>query len=408
MPETGFSEQTDKFYMKEKIQKVINKIKNIFLILVSKMKAGKKPPEDASSGKEDAALKAKKAEAKENGSEDKAASEEAKKTGTSESSSAEKNREKAEIPEDFVPGKNKEKAPDSEASAEKAGKKDENIPSENKASGFWGKLKGAAVKTVRAIIIAYRKVKKFFKKVKRTYQKKKLPILITTLAVLIVILVFVLLVGPQEEEVTVTKYQEWMKQLRSKDIVVCQVDTINDFFDDYYEALSEGNTTALEKLYDDPLSANITTELSSIVESYTDLTVYVTPGINSGEVAVFVHYYINFVNIESAAPAVDSFYIMMDSENSSVYILTSMYTDADINTFLYLASYRNPVRTLLSDTEDELNAILEEDSELRNIYIIMNAMAEEGSSEEETSETSVSDTSEESFEEETEGESETQ
>ena len=357
MPETGFSELTDKFYMKEKIQKLINKIKEIFSLLISKIKG----------------LFAKKS------GKDKMVH-----NGTVSIDDLD-----LEADEAFLQA-------DPAAPAEEPGE-DVKV-SKKEPSGFMLRLKNAFIKTVRAIILSYRKVKKFFKKLKRIYHQKKLPILITTLAVLIVILVFVLLIGPQEEEVTITKYQEWMKQLRSKDIVVCQVDTINDFFDEYYEALSEGDTTTLESLYDDPLSANITTELSSIVESYSDLTVYVTPGINSGEVAVFVHYYINFVNIESATPAVDSFYIMMDTELNSVYILTSMYTDADINTFLYLASYRNPIRDLLSDTEDELNVILEEDSELRNIYIIMNAMAEEDSDDE--TET-VSESEEETSEEET-------
>ena len=229
-------------------------------------------------------------------------------------------------------------------------------------------------------VIIFGAIWNVLKKIGQFYKKRKVPILICALAVLIVVLILALLLGAGiEEDDEETKYEQWMRQLKSKDIMECDVDVINDFFDQYFLALSEGDTTTLEAMYDDPLNANITTELSSIVESYSDIEVYVTPGINSGEVAVFVHYYINFVNISSAAPAVDSFYIMMDSETDSVYILTSMYTDSDINTFLYLASYREPIRSLLSDTEEELNEKLEEDADLRNIYIIMSAMAEEDS-----------------------------
>ena len=243
-------------------------------------------------------------------------------------------------------------------------------------------------------------MKKIFEKISKFYKEKAVPILICALAVLVVILIFVLLLGGGTEKVTLTKYQQWMIQLREKDIARCQIETINDFFDEYYQAMSDGDTTALEAMVNDAENANITTELSSIVESYSNITVYVTPGINSDEVLCFVSYDINFENISSAAPAVDSFYIKMDNESGSIYIMTEMYTDADINTFMYLASYREPVKSLLTDTEAELNAILEEDSELRNIYIIMNAMAEENSSDtdstqEETQEEGTAESEEE-------------
>ena len=271
-----------------------------------------------------------------------------------------------------------------------------------KAGILWNKITRIFKKVTGAVSAFAGKIKEIALKISAFYKKRTIPILICALSVLIVVLIFVLLLGAGAEEETMTKYQKWMQQLRTKDIAVCQIDTINDFFDEYYYAMSEGNTTALEGMYDDPEGADITTELSAIVESYSDITVYVTPGINSGEVLAFVSYDINFVNIESAAPAVDSFYIMMDEEQNSIYILTAMYTDTDINTFMYLASYREPIRSLLTDTESELNSILEADSELRNIYIIMNAMAEENSNEDgeeasqdtQESETSEEDTSE--------------
>lgn len=241
-------------------------------------------------------------------------------------------------------------------------------------------------------------MRKFFDRISDFYKQKAVPILVCALAVLVVILVFVLLLGGGQDTVSLTKYQLWMEQLRTKDIAKCQYEPINDFFDEYYQALSDGDTTALEAMVDDSEQAGITTELSSIVESYSDITVYITPGINTGEVLCFVAYSINFINIESAAPAVDSFYLKMDSETGTIYIMTAMYTDADINTFMYLASYREPVKSLLTDTESQLNSVLEDDSELRNIYIIMNAMAEENSDDEEETEAADNDEEDESSE----------
>lgn len=238
----------------------------------------------------------------------------------------------------------------------------------------------------RFILFVCRCIKNAAIRLGRFYRKKTVPVLITALAVLIVILIFTLLMGGGVQQNTLTKYQVWMNQLREKDIEQCQVENINTFFDKYYQALSVGDTTTLETMFDDSQKANITTELSSIVDHYSDLTVYVTPGINEGEVLAFVKNNIYFVNIDQATPSVDSFYIKMDEETDSIYILTDMYTDADINTFMYLATYREPIRSLLSQTEAELNTILEGNSELRNIYIIMSAMTDESAQHENESE----------------------
>ena len=54
-----------------------------------------------------------------------------------------------------------------------------------------------------------------------------------------------------------------------------------------------------------------------------------------------------------------------------------MYSDEEINNFLTLISLREPVRSLLSSTEDSLYGILEKNSELRNLYVIMSTMTEQ-------------------------------
>lgn len=238
----------------------------------------------------------------------------------------------------------------------------------------------------RFIYFICRGIKKAALRLGRFYKEKTVPVLITALAVLIVVLVFTLIMGGGVSGETLTKQQVWMNQLKEKDIEQCQVESINTFFDKYYQALSVGDTTTLETMFDDSQKANITTELSSIVDRYEDLTVYVTPGINSGEVLAFVKNSIYFVNIDQATPSVDSFYIKMDGETDSIYILTDMYSDADINTFMYLATYREPIRSLLAQTEEELNTILENNSDLRNIYIIMSAMTDESAQDQDESE----------------------
>ncbi len=170
--------------------------------------------------------------------------------------------------------------------------------------------------------------------------------------------------------------KNFMDQLRTQEIVACEIEPVNQFFNDYYTSLSAGNTTDLENMFDEPEKANVSAGVSTIVEQYSDLQVYVTGGIEANEYAVFVSNNVKFNNIKTTAPSIDCFYITYMEEDGSVKIDADMYTDPEIIRFLTLASYMEPMRSMLTDTDKALTKALNSDKELKNLYIVMQSMTD--------------------------------
>ena len=56
--------------------------------------------------------------------------------------------------------------------------------------------------------------------------------------------------------------------------------------------------------------------------------------------------------------------------------LADMYEDTNIIRFLRLASYLQPIRTLMSDSDVRLETALESDKDLKNLYIVMQSMTD--------------------------------
>lgn len=170
--------------------------------------------------------------------------------------------------------------------------------------------------------------------------------------------------------------KNFMDQLRTQEITVCEIEPVNQFFNDYYTYLSAGNTTEMEKMFDNPEKASVSAGVSTIVEKYSDLQTYITKGIKENEYAVFVCNNVKFNNINTTAPSVDCFYITYSPESGSVKIDTKMYTDPDVVRFLTLVSYMEPIRSKLKETDEALNLALNSDKELKNLYIVMQSMTD--------------------------------
>ena len=212
------------------------------------------------------------------------------------------------------------------------------------------------------------------KKKQSFVRNRGLWLILAIVVVLILAIVVVLaLRGENKEEVAENHF---MDQIREQEVVETESPILQQFFNEYYEALAAGNTTKLESMYDDPSQVNITTEISSIVDSYDNFKIYETQGIEENTVVAFVYNDIHFKNMDATAPSVDSFYLWYDPETMSYKIDSWMYTNEDILKFMNLVSYREPIRSLLEETNEQLDEILSGNKELNNLYILMQSMAQ--------------------------------
>lgn len=210
---------------------------------------------------------------------------------------------------------------------------------------------------------------------KKPDKKGILKIILGVAALLIVAAVITGIVVLAQKEHSSGHSRNFMDQLRMQEISLVEEEPANAFFRQYYDAMSAGDTTILEGLFDVPEKADVSAEVATIVESYENLAVYMTDGIEENEFVAFVYNDVKFHNINTLAPSVDCFYLVM-GEDGLYKICWDMYQNADRIRFLRLASYMMPIRQLLSDADAALQDALNRDKDLKNLYIVMQSMTD--------------------------------
>ena len=210
---------------------------------------------------------------------------------------------------------------------------------------------------------------------KKPDKKAILKIVLGVVALLIVAAVITGIVAYAQKDKNSGYSRNFMDQLRMQEIRLVEDEPANAFFRQYYDAMSAGDTTILEGMFDNPAKADVSAEVSTIVESYDNLAVYMTEGLEENEYVAFVYTDVKFKNINTLAPSVDCFYLVM-GEDGMYKICWDMYQNVDKIRFLRLASYMMPIRQLLSDSDAALQNALNQDKDLKNLYIVMQSMTD--------------------------------
>ena len=210
---------------------------------------------------------------------------------------------------------------------------------------------------------------------KKPDKKAILKIVLGVVALLIVAAVITGIVVYAQKDKNSGYSRNFMDQLRMQEIRLVEDEPANAFFRQYYDAMSAGDTTILEGMFDNPAKADVSAEVSTIVESYDNLAVYMTEGLEENEYVAFVYNDVKFNNINTLAPSVDCFYLVM-GEDGMYKICWDMYQNVDKIRFLRLASYMMPIRQLLSDSDAALQNALNQDKDLKNLYIVMQSMTD--------------------------------
>ena len=210
---------------------------------------------------------------------------------------------------------------------------------------------------------------------KKPDKKMILKIVLGVIALLIVAAVVTGIVVLSQKEDHDGYSRNFMDQLRMQEIRLVENEPANAFFRQYYDAMSAGDTTILEGMYDNPAKADVSAGVSTIVESYDNLAVYMTGGLEENEFVAFVYNDVKFNNINTLAPSVDCFYLVMGDDG--VYkICWDMNQNVDKIRFCRRASYMMPIRQLLSDSDAALQSALSRDKDLKNLYIVMQSMTD--------------------------------
>ena len=149
---------------------------------------------------------------------------------------------------------------------------------------------------------------------KKPDKKAILKIVLGVVALLIVAAVITGIVVYAQKDNNSGYSRNFMDQLRTQEIRLVEEEPANAFFRQYYDAMSAGDTTILEGMFDDPAKADVSAGVSTIVESYDNLAVYMTEGLEDNEYVAFVYNDVKFNNINTMAPSVDCFYLVMGED----------------------------------------------------------------------------------------------
>jgi len=93
---------------------------------------------------------------------------------------------------------------------------------------------------------------------------------------------------------------------------------INSFFNEYYDAVAEGDTDKMAEMgntLDEEDKAKIQVK-AGYTEDYENMSCYTKPGPESNSYIVFVYYEIKYKNIDSLAPGLSTFYLCTNADGS--------------------------------------------------------------------------------------------
>lgn len=160
------------------------------------------------------------------------------------------------------------------------------------------------------------------------------------------------------------------------------VPEILSLMEQYFHARATADAVSMNRLYGIGENDVSVTELeaqktrmrsnSKYVTGFENIATYVKPGITSDTWLVYTTAEIQFRSVKNRAPMIMWCYVKKDADGN--YLLTdSNSLPAEVLTYVDAAARREEVRRLAADVNTRLKAALEEDSDLQQVYGILNS-----------------------------------
>ncbi len=104
-------------------------------------------------------------------------------------------------------------------------------------------------------------------------------------------------------------------------------------------------------------------EQKQYISGYQNIKCYTTPGIKDGEVAAYVYYEVLYTGVETPAPSLVRIYAVKSDDGS--WLIYDGEVSAELRQFFDDLSVNEDVRLLSKQTDEALNAAMEQDEVLR-------------------------------------------
>ena len=102
------------------------------------------------------------------------------------------------------------------------------------------------------------------------------------------------------------------------------------------------------------------------ITSYSDIECYTKNGLKPNTYVVYAYSQTKFKNIATAAPSLETLYVIVDSKTGNVYVHNGIKSNSDIANYIKEVSKDDDVVALKKDVEKELNEACESDKYLKD------------------------------------------
>ncbi len=127
---------------------------------------------------------------------------------------------------------------------------------------------------------------------------------------------------------------------------------INSFFNEYYDAVAEGNTDKMAEMgntLDEEDKAKIQVK-AGYTEDYENMSCYTKPGPEDNSYIVFVYYEIKYKNIDSLAPGLSTFYLCTNADGS-YYLKDIGSLPQNMKDYITEVANQSDVQNLLAEVD---------------------------------------------------------
>lgn len=153
------------------------------------------------------------------------------------------------------------------------------------------------------------------------------------------------------------------------ELTVGEYPEIDSFFQDYYVAWISCDYDLLKKqstCISNTIPLHELQKETRFLDDIRDITCYVMRSYEDDSYIVFVYYDLKYINIKTALPRLDKFYLTTDSEGKFKIFNTEM--DEMLKSYYDEVNLNSAVIDIIESTNDKAKAALENDESLR-IYV---------------------------------------
>lgn len=174
-----------------------------------------------------------------------------------------------------------------------------------------------------------------------------------------------------EEDATSTEEESSTITLDTS-LELTQDEKVNKLMTDYYQALAGCDVNAIHRLVEDDSQYTIENlqKKSQYIEGYQNIVCYTKPGLYEGEYILYVYSEIKFINIDTAAPQLNHYYLNC-TEDGSLQMANGVLAGDKVD-YMNEADQEDDVKELVEDVSNRLTSAMESDEKLFELVKLLN------------------------------------